>query len=145
MISEHEFVLKIRDDLYPRIKQVERDALTMFNQCFPKAEWKAGETGLTGDTEVEWSIQLLQSSARFLDESRKHGFDEFTCNPTFVDLHLRIRRIEAEALELFNRNYAIGRGPTGLLGFSKVGNMIQLLSSAAAMIERLGKDKNVLK
>jgi len=63
MISQHEFIIAVRDDIWPRIQKLEEDCLYLFNKAFPLGR---GPTGVTGNSEIEWTIQLLNSCENLL-------------------------------------------------------------------------------
>ena len=68
MLSNHELVTAFRDDLYPKIKEIENQCLNLFNkQLIPGR----GPTGQIGTNELAFSIGLLLSSAAMLNRVAK--------------------------------------------------------------------------
>ena len=68
MLSNHELVTAVRDELYPKIKDIENQCLNLFNkQLIPGR----GPTGQVGTNELAFSICLLLSSAAMLKRVAK--------------------------------------------------------------------------
>ena len=63
MLSEHEFVCAIRDDVYPLAKKLEEVSLALFLRQYPGSR---GPTGMTGLNELGWSVSLIKSSLSFI-------------------------------------------------------------------------------
>jgi len=54
-----------------------------------------------------------------------------------------IRGIEKSCLDLFNKEFCPGRGPTGVVGSNEVAWVINYLMSAAAILRRLAQEHNI--
>lgn len=63
MLSEHEFITAVRDEIYPAVRSVENSCLKLFNRQFSPGR---GPTGLIGMNDIDETIQLLGSSIAFL-------------------------------------------------------------------------------
>jgi len=61
VISQHEFVTKVRDDLRPRIEAIEEEVRELFNQHCPPGRGIPGFSG--GELE---EVQLLNGTAGML-------------------------------------------------------------------------------
>lgn len=68
MLSNHEFVIAVRDSIYPKVVGVESECLQLFNKQFSPGR---GPTGLPGSNEFTWTINLLKSSISFLERLAK--------------------------------------------------------------------------
>lgn len=64
MLTNHEFLIEVIQEIYPKVKSIEADCLQLFNKQFNPGR---GPTGLTGTNELDWTVQLLRSSALLLD------------------------------------------------------------------------------
>lgn len=67
MISEHELTVKVRE-LYPKIQEIEKECLNLFNQHFRSGR---GPTGVRGNNEYAYSIEYLRSAANMLQRLGK--------------------------------------------------------------------------
>jgi hypothetical protein len=68
MISEHEFVVAVRDKIYPKAREIESLCLEIFNKHYSPGR---GPTGLSGNGEISWTIQYLKSSIAFIERLDK--------------------------------------------------------------------------
>lgn len=68
MLSEHNFIKTIEDDIYPKAIEIENTCLEMFNKQFSPGR---GATGFRGYNELDATIQLLESSITFLTRLAK--------------------------------------------------------------------------
>ena len=68
MLSEHELVVAIRESIYPKIKELDKECLNLYNKKYPMGR---GLTGVTGYDELDWSISLLNSCVSFLESFKK--------------------------------------------------------------------------
>ncbi len=64
MLSEHDLIRKVCDDLYPKADSLDEDCRALFNKHVQPG---AGPTGLLGDNELAFTIQHLRSAAAFLE------------------------------------------------------------------------------
>ena len=67
-------------------------------------------------------------------------------NQEFVDtvvkeLYPKAREVEGRCLELFNKQFTPGRGPTGVCGQNEADFTICYLRSAANLLERLTQEQ----
>jgi hypothetical protein len=60
MLSDHELVVAVRK-MYPKIQEIEKECLDLFNQRFVPGR---GPTGVLGTDEVAFSICYLRSPLR---------------------------------------------------------------------------------
>ena len=66
MLSEHEFVVKVREKFLPKAIKMDAKATALF--C--KTVGRTGPTGIRGDNnDVNVTIQLLRASANMLESS----------------------------------------------------------------------------
>jgi len=63
MLSNHEFVVEVRDKIYPVVSKIEHEVLQMFNRQFCPGR---GPTGFRGTNELDWTIDLLGSARTML-------------------------------------------------------------------------------
>jgi len=63
MLSEHEFVLAIRE-IYPKVRELESQVLDLFNKKFVPGR---GMTGLSGRNEYDFTIGYLKSMIAMLE------------------------------------------------------------------------------
>ena len=63
MLSNHEFVTAVRDEIYLDVVKLEKKCLELFNKQYVPGR---GPTGFYGNNEVAFTIQLLLSSASLL-------------------------------------------------------------------------------
>jgi len=68
MLSNHEFVVAVRDSIYPKVVELENECLQLFNKQFSPGR---GPTGVSGTNEFTWTIDLLKSSISFLERLAK--------------------------------------------------------------------------
>lgn len=69
MISNHEFVVAVRDDIYPQVRELEEKLLKLFVSHVGLR----GPTAMPGDAnnEVAYTIRYLNSSIAFLKRLAK--------------------------------------------------------------------------
>jgi len=67
MLSEHEFVVAIRDRIYPKIVEIERECIQLYNKKYYPG---IGPTGFSCSciNEYDYSIQLLESIMSLLQK-----------------------------------------------------------------------------
>jgi hypothetical protein len=63
MLSNHEFVIAVRDIIYPKVRHLEEDCLELFNKHFTPGR---SQTGVRGCNEIDFTIAYLESAARLL-------------------------------------------------------------------------------
>lgn len=63
MLSSHEFITVVRDDIYPRAQRIEQDCLNLFNRHTIPGR---GPTGVSGSNELDFTIAYLESATTFL-------------------------------------------------------------------------------
>jgi len=68
MLSNHEFVIAVRDSIYPKVVEIENECLQLFNKQFSPGR---GPTGVRGGNELTWTLDLLRSSVSFLERFDK--------------------------------------------------------------------------
>ena len=67
------------------------------------------------------------------------GHQEFV-DTVVKDIYPKTRELEGRCLELFNKHFTPGRGPTGITGNNELDFTICYLRSAATMLERLKQE-----
>ncbi|OGM10624.1 hypothetical protein A2Z67_00010 [Candidatus Woesebacteria bacterium RBG_13_36_22] len=58
-------------------------------------------------------------------------------------IYPKAAKIENECLQLFNKQFLPGRGPTGLTGRDELAWTIGLLKSSVSFLERLAKEQKI--
>jgi hypothetical protein len=107
MLSEHEFIVAVRDKIFPNAVEIERLCVELFNKKYQPG---IGRSGFAGTNEYDWTIQMLKTSINILQKLYNEKGDNIMANTKHCGLCGKMHRVDIKcdmeigAEAFFDRN-----------------------------------------